>query len=144
MRMQSSQAACGPTALYNAGCALGRKASLEECEKACRTSATKGTSALQLGRGARTLGFTVECEVKEARSDVAAMYLKGLVDRGTVPIIAVDADSHWAAVVGRLGNRYLVADSAENELVLSYSEGELLQRWNTPNVRKGYYAMVLS
>jgi len=144
MRMQSSQANCGPTALFNAGCALGRKVSLEECEKVCRTSATKGTSPLQLGRGARSLGFTVENEIREARSDISAMFLRGLVMRGMVPIIAVDADSHWAAVVGVLGGRYLVADSAENELVLSYSEGELLQRWQNPGARKGFYALVLS
>lgn len=141
--MQSSQANCGPTALYNAGCALGKKLSLEECEKACKTDATKGTPTKQLISGARALGFQIVGEVKERRDDIAPLILRNSL-QGQCAIIVVDADSHWVAVVGTNGPRYLIADSAENELVLSYSEGELLQRWQNPGARKGYYALLVA
>jgi ABC-type bacteriocin/lantibiotic exporter with double-glycine peptidase domain len=145
MRLQSNQANCGPTALFNAACALGKKLSLEECEKACRTTATEGTTARKLAAGAQRLGLHIDDEIKEGRADVAERALRYWMSMGKVAVITVDADSHWAAVIGTLGrDRYLVADSADNELVLSYGYGELLQRWQTPESRRGFYALVLS
>lgn len=47
-------------------------------------------------------------------------------------ILLVDANSHWVAAVGRLGDRILVADSADNDLVLSYSAEQLVDRWAGP------------
>lgn len=143
--MQSSQANCGPTALYNAACALGKKLSLEECEKACKTS-TDGTSPKQLKAGAMKLGLQVVEELKERDSHIAWLRTRHYLDLGCVLIVVVDADEHWATVVGQIGcgNRLLVADSADNELVLSYSAGELLQRWGHPESKKPYYAVVVS
>lgn len=141
--MQSSQANCGAAALYNAGCALGKTMSLEDCERACRTT-TDGTSARQLMNGATRLGLKVDCSFKERSSLMARLWLRDTIRRGAVPIVAVDADDHWVAVVGALGERLIVADSAENELVLAYTEGEFLQRWQHPEARRGFFAVVLS
>lgn len=142
MRLQSNQSSCGAAALYNAGCALGKTLSLEDCERACKTTA-EGTSAKQLTTGAVRLGLKADGSFKERSSLMARLWLRDTLQRGAVVIAAVDADEHWVAVVGALGGRYLVADSAENELVLSYSEGEFLQRWQHPESRRGFYALVL-
>jgi ABC-type bacteriocin/lantibiotic exporter with double-glycine peptidase domain len=143
VRYQTTQATCGPAALYNAGCALGRRLALDECEAACKTT-TRGTGIRQLLAGARALGFKVETELRESRDDAAAAILWSHLHCGRVAILCVDASEHWVAAVGRVGGRYLVADGADAELVLSYSEGELLQRWRAPEARRGYYAAVLS
>jgi hypothetical protein len=144
VRLQSSQANCGSTSLYNAAHALGRTAvSLEECERACKVSATDGTSPKRLMMGVRELGLRVLLEIREARADIAAMQLERQIRSGHPVALVVDCDSHWAAVVGRLGDRYLVADSADSELVLSLSEGELLQRWANPEARRGFYGVVI-
>lgn len=143
--MQSSQANCGPTALYNAACALGKKLSLEECEKACKTS-TDGTSPKQLKAGAIKLGLKVEDELREKDSHIAWLRARYYLDRGCVLILVVDADEHWVSLIGQLGHgdRLQVADSADNELVLGYSAGELLQRWGHPESKRPYYAIVVS
>jgi ABC-type bacteriocin/lantibiotic exporter with double-glycine peptidase domain len=143
MRMQSSQANCGPTALYNAACALGREVSLEECERACKTT-TDGTTVRQLKVGAGRMGLMVEGEVREKNPQIAALLLRDYLNRGCVMLTTVDADEHWVAVVGMLGDRLLVADSAESELVLGYSMGAFLQRWAHPETRKPFFAMVVS
>lgn len=145
MRMQSNQASCGPTALYNAGCALGKKLSLEECERACKTT-TDGTSLRQLKSGALKLGFTVEDEMRERDSHVAWLRARYYLDRGNTLLVTVDADTHWAAIIGMFaqGERILLADSAEAELVLGYSANEFLMRWEHPEARRPYYAMVVS
>ncbi len=130
--------------MHNAGCALGKKVSLEECERACRTTATDGTNARKLKSGATRVGFDFRLEFREKRDEVAILLLKNWIDCGAAALITVDADSHWVAVVGRLGTQYLVADSADNDLVLGYSEGELLQRWRNSESGKPYYALILS
>lgn len=142
MRFQSSQASCGPTALYNAGCALGKKLSLEECEKACGTTATDGTPIRQLRRGAEKLGLKVMFEIRESRGDVATMLLEHVLNQGRAAVVAVDGDSHWVAAVGMNGSRFLIADSADNELVVSLWDAELGDRWKGAG-RKGFYALVL-
>lgn len=145
MRMQSSQANCGSTSVYNAAHTLGRTViTLEECEKACGVTATEGTSTKKLIAGAKAVGLKVLDEIKEIRDDVALLLLESWIRRGAVPIIAVDSDSHWATVIGSCGQRYLVADSSDSELVLSYSSGELLQRWNNPESKKHYYAAIVT
>jgi len=144
VRLQSSAANCGPTALTNAACAMGKRLSLEECEKICRTTATDGTSPRKLKNGAGRLGFEDIIEFRDGAEDIALLRLRDFVGNGSAVLITVDADTHWVAVVGLIGDRFLVADSADNELVLSYSAGEMLQRWRNPESKKCYYGMVIA
>lgn len=145
MRMQSSQANCGSTSLYNALHALGyTSATLEECEKACKVDATEGTSVKKMLAGIKTMGKQAFAEIKEAKDDIALLKLDQNLRWGMPALLVVDADSHWVTVIGRLGeHRYLLCDPADSELVISLSEGELLQRWGTPGARKPYYAVVV-
>ena len=129
MRMQDSQANCGAYALKNALSALGIERSAEELEKLCKTSATKGTSPRNLFRAAEKIEGCYPAVLREKRGYVALLSLEHTVGKGRPALLVVDEGQHWVAVVGRLGDRFLVADSADNELVVSYDASTLLDRW---------------
>ena len=143
MRLQSNQASCGAATLYNVCCALGMTGvGLDECEKLCGTTAIDGTSVKQLLKAANSLGLDY-AEIKEGRADVAHLRLTAELGEGRPGALAVDGDSHWAAVVGMLGDKRLIADSADNELVISLEANELLSRWyNNGSGRTKFYAAV--
>jgi ABC-type bacteriocin/lantibiotic exporter with double-glycine peptidase domain len=130
--MQDSQANCGPFALKNALEALGIKRSAEELEKACGTSATNGTPTRGILKAASKIDGCSPWVLREARRDVALLKLEHAVRRGRPAVVAWNSGSpgdHWVAVIGVLGERYLVADSADSELVLTYSVDELEAKW---------------
>ncbi len=132
--MQDSQANCGPFALKNALTALGIERSAEELEKACGTSATNGTPTRGVFKAASKIDGCNPAIVRETRSDIALLKLEHAVRRGR-PVILCFCDSqgnpgeHWVSVVGVLGERYLVADSADSELVISMGVDELESKW---------------
>jgi ABC-type bacteriocin/lantibiotic exporter with double-glycine peptidase domain len=134
MRMQDSQANCGPFALKNALCALGIERSAEELEKACGTSATNGTPTKGLVKAASKIDGCDPQVIRESKSYVALLLLEHALRQGR-PVILCFADSqgnpgeHWVAAVGVLGDRYLVADSADSELVISLGVTELEAKW---------------
>lgn len=127
--MQDSQANCGPFALRNALQAIGIDRSADELEKACGTTATKGTSVRGVFKAATKIEGCSPAVLRERRIDVAMLKLEYAVRRGRPVLLTVDSGSHWIAVVGKLGERFLVADSADAELVLSYDGAQLEERW---------------
>lgn len=132
MRMQDSQANCGPFALKNALEALGVQRSAEELEKACGTSATNGTPTRGILRAATKIEGCNPVVLRESKSDVALLKLEHALRRGRPVVIAWCSETpgdHWVAVVGVLGERFLVADSANSELVISYPVNELEAKW---------------
>jgi hypothetical protein len=134
MRMQSTEASCGPTAMVNALSALGLKREIEECEQLCKCSATTGTSTQKLMAALRSIPSLQVSRIYERKADSALYRLNGALNLGRPTIICVDNSGHWVAVVGQLGvgsitTRYLVADSADMDLVLSYDFKDLLKRW---------------
>jgi ABC-type bacteriocin/lantibiotic exporter with double-glycine peptidase domain len=127
MRMQSSEANCGSTALSNALAAIGIKRGLDECEKLCGVTAEQGTSVFKLIDVASTIRrnpTVINCKDK-----YAYLVLCDGLRNGRSAILCVDENEHYVAAVGIIGKRVLVADSALNELVVSYSETKLLDRW---------------
>lgn len=127
--MQDSQANCGPFALKNALSAIGIERSAEELEKACGTTATKGTPTKGILKAAQKIEGCSPIVIRERRSDVALLKLEHAVNEGRPVLLCVDHGEHWVAAVGKLGERYLVADSANSELVVSYSTTEIEARW---------------
>ncbi len=89
------------------------------------------------------MGLKVPYEIKESKAYVALLLLDRWILVGGVACVTVDEDSHWVAVVGKVGARYLVADSAESELVLSLSAEELVERWDSGTGRQRFYGAVL-
>src|ERR1044072_2680949 len=110
MRMQDSQANCGPFALKNALEALGIKRSAEELEKACGTNATNGTPTKGIFKAAQKIEGCNPVVVRESKSDVALLKLEHAIRKGR-PLVLSFCDStgkpgeHWVAVVGVLGDR---------------------------------------
>lgn len=142
--MQSSQANCGATALYNAAQALGKQLDLMACERVCRTTATDGTSIRGFLFGAKKLGLQTAQTLRCDSAKRAESWLNEQIVAGSTVAVTVDESSHWAAVIGKLGDRWLLADSADNELVLSLSTGELMHRWCASECKPKFYGVALS
>lgn len=162
MRMQSTEAACGFCATSNALKALGVDASEADVarwvDKVRRTEnpGVQGLGEMNLGRAlteaapkryrlaARALHFP--------DAEQAVLALRGALEDGAAAVLAVDpeqdeagnyAASHWVAAVGRLGSRFLIADSADTELVPSLSPSQLLLRWEIPGPSPTFYCLVI-
>lgn len=139
MRMQDTAANCGPASLSNALQALGVSRTQAECETLCKTSGTEGTTSRGLQAGIKAVGRKSDI-INERRADVALTFLRADLHAGRAAVLAVDKDEHWVAAVGLCGERFLIADPADNELVLSLSGDQLKSRWASP-VR--YYGVVI-
>ncbi len=128
MRLQDNQANCGPAAMSNALAAIGLLRSQDECTVLAKTSATEGTSTKKLLAAIRAVG-RFPLVINEKRPSVAILYLCAMLDDGRSAVLCVDDGSHWVAAVGLLGERVLVADSADSELVVSVTRTELAEWW---------------
>lgn len=132
MRMQDNAANCGPSALHNALLSLGIRRSVIELETLCGTSATNGTPVRSLKRAMHKIEGCNPVEIKERRSDVALLKLRFALQSGR-PIIllwtANDPGDHWVAAVGLLGERVLICDSADLELVVALDIDEVCRKW---------------
>lgn len=150
---QSSQASCGPNAVSNGLKALGLDVSEAEVLRwmdrirGSEDPAAAGTAADLMARAMAESRFRLRVrKLNTPDRDYAIMALRGAMVDGSVAICYVDADpdandsGHWVAVVGTLGRRFLVADGADRELVLSYDEDQFTARWETP----GHYALLVS
>lgn len=126
--MQDTQANCGPASLSNALAAVGTARSQDELAVMCKTTATEGTSAKRMLAALTALGRK-PLVIREKRAETGVLFLCHWLSVGRPAILCVDNYTHWVAAVGLLGDRVLVADSADNELVLSLSRAELADRW---------------
>lgn len=144
MRLQTSQANCGPAALSNALSAIGIERSIKECEVLCSVSAAEGTSAAKLVRALSKIDGVSPFRIDERRIDVASLLLRAALDDGRPAILLVDQWDHWVAAIGLLGSgRVLVADSADSDLVLSYTWAQLVKRWGCVEARRPFWGVVL-
>ena len=141
MRMQDQQHNCGPFALKNALAALGIDRSAEELERLCGTTATDGTPTRGVMRAAGRIEGCAPVLIRERRRDIALMRLAEALRRGRPVVLSwcsSEPGDHWVAAVGVLGERYLVADSGDTELVMSYPVNALEAKW-----RDGRYEGVI-
>ena len=139
--MQDTAANCGPASLSNALQALGMFRSQQECEQLCKTSATDGTTGRNLAKALTTLGFEPAI-IREKRGYVAMLTLRHSLNKGRPAILCVDKWEHWVCAIGMLGDRFIIADPADNELVLSYDAGAVAKRWSHDNAQP-YYGVIL-
>lgn len=132
MRLQDNQANCGPAALKNALQALGIERTMQELEAACKTSATNGTPTKNILAAAKAIEKCKPHKVLEAKRDVALLRLRFALQAGRPVLLSWCSTSpgdHWVAAVGMLGERFLVADAADSELVLSLDVKQLEEKW---------------
>jgi ABC-type bacteriocin/lantibiotic exporter with double-glycine peptidase domain len=128
MRLQSTSFTCGPVAVVNAIAALDDTEFAEEVvRELAGTTATHGTNPRQIRQAIKKLGYTTE--KFDAPSHLAWRLLRGYLAEGIPVIMSVDKDSHWITAVGLIGERVLLADSADGETVVSRDAWSVLRRW---------------
>ena len=146
-RFQSYRADCGPMSICNALEALEIRRSHDEIVTLCGTTARDGTNHLGMLRAIRALKESCDLfgpvELRDSHSDVALLRLGHLLGRGRPAILCVELWSHWLAVVGVLGDRFILADSADLRQTVWVGPQELVQRWGYPGVRSGYYGIAV-
>ena len=150
MRLQSTQANCGPACLRNALLCHGIVRSETELESLAGTTGSAGTSAKGLVVALRAIalehGEVSPGVINESRADVAILKLLAALDAGHVVILCADSNEHWILAFGTLGSgakiMVHVSDPAENEMVLHMRPAALLERWHGPG-RKPYYGVVV-
>ncbi len=146
-RFQSYRADCGPSALGNALEALGIRRSHDELVTLCGTTGD-GTSPLQLKRAITAMrdscGLVGPGEMKDTHADIALLRLDAVLHDGRPAILLVDSWGHWVAAVGRLGRRYIIADSADLRATVHTNPADLVARWQYPGVtRNGFYGLAV-
>lgn len=133
MRQQDSESNCGVYAVRNALFAMGIERTAAELEKVLGTTATDGTNIRRMLKYLATVENCDPVRIKEKRSDVALLKLEHALRAGRPVIISwttEDPGDHWVAAVGMLGELFLIADSAEMELVMSFSVDEVQEKWD--------------
>lgn len=145
MKLQDTKVNCGPTALANALEALGHTRSVQELTKLCKTDATNGTSTRNLVAAIRHLrdscGLDEHEIISTSSAQAAWALLFGALHSGRAAVLVVDAQEHYVAACGLLGQRALLVDSADAELVASMTREDLLERWDSGTGR--FWAVVL-
>lgn len=139
MRMQDTEANCGPASLSNALLALGIARSQAECEVLC-SATSDGVDERKMRRAIEAVG-RAPVAISEKRPAVALLMLERFLDDGRPVLLSVDDESHWVTAVARLGRRFLVADPADNELVLSLDTEGLMARW--VGLKGRYYGLAV-
>lgn len=150
MRLQSSQASCGPASLRNALLCHGIVRSEQELETLAGCTAADGTNPRGLLRALSSISQEhpeiSPGTISESRPDVALLKLVAALTAHHVVILCVDDFSHWVLAFGLLGGgakaTIHVADPADSEMVEHFSPDMLLRRWAGP-ARKPYYAIVV-
>lgn len=140
MRYQSRKSSCGPAALCNALEAVGIVRTEDEIGSLAKQS-TDGTSSIHLRAAAEAIGVEV-LNVSEQREEVAGWLVESQLRAGNPGILVVDNDEHWVALIGMLNGTFIVADSADNDLLCFYSRNGLLDRWKSPTGRYAGFFLV--
>lgn len=154
MRMQSTEAACGPAAVANALKALGVK-DVEEADVSKWLEKVRKKNDPKIEGTAPNLIIRAIAEAAPKRlrlqvrgfsiSDpaVAHSFVRGLLLSGAAIILLVDSCEHWVVATGICGGRVLVVDAAEVELVVALNPEELLGRWEQHDEEPGKFEGII-
>lgn len=130
---------CGPTALQNALRAIGLFIRQEELVHLCSTD-EEGTDEHGMLAAISRLPVS-HVEISCFSCWEAISRLDEQLRRGRPVVICVDSFDHWVCVVGRLGSRYIVVDSTNEEWntseqgCWSVEAEELSKKWKaSPNI----------
>lgn len=138
MKLQDLKSSCGAASLVNALQALGDHAFQEVVWQLAGGDAD-GADERQLRDAMEALGYVGRPASPRRRADAMA-WLRRQLAAGRPVIIAVAQDDpadHWVTVVGQLGSRFLVADPADAELVVSVDAKRLAEWWHDGEVYFG-------
>lgn len=133
MRFQRSGWSCGPTAVVNAGLALGVVLDYGVVVEASGAR-TAGASEDGLLQALRHLGMSARPFTSDNRNEAWA-WLRGELIGGRAIIMCVSSWTHWVATVGLIGDRVILVDSSRSKRnkrengVHSVSHTSLMRRW---------------
>jgi ABC-type bacteriocin/lantibiotic exporter with double-glycine peptidase domain len=137
MRIQELEYSCGAAAIRNALCCFGKLFTEEQIRQAAGTH-ENGTDEDGVVSALKFLGFSSE-QFETKKNEIARRKLLENLDDGSPVMLAVDRDTHWLSVVGRIGDRFLIFDSQqeprnlrENGVQVLTFRG-LLRRWKKKN-----------
>lgn len=132
-RHQQHQGSCGSAALANALLLIRSTVVSEERIIALAATSWDGTSPKGIMKAAKKLGLVAEkLRLKTFPSDVS-----------DACVILVDQEAHYIATQRMASGRWLVIDSAHNELCWSVTQEELALRAATHGIAKPYTIIVL-
>ncbi len=156
MRLQSSQSLCGAAALANALRAVGVHKATEDrivdvikksADSAEGTPASEGIGPPQLERAANFFHYTLE-PVTLNHTTAAYHLIRGSILDKRPCLLAVDHHrgdaGHWVAAIGVLGDWLLIADSANDEIVVPYAWQPLSFRCKSDTDPSSIYALILT
>ena len=142
---------CGPTALQNALRGLGLFINQYELVHLCDTD-DDGTDEKGLQQAIERLPVEAS-EISSFNPWEAIATLDQGLRCGKAAVICVDNFDHWVAVIGRLGSRYIVIDSTNEEWntreqgCWSVSVQDLVQKWKaSPTAADGeapFYGLLI-
>lgn len=127
MRFQSTQSSCGAAALANAHALLVSKPVTEDEVIALAKTSWQGTDDKNIMKAAKKLGLSA--------SRIRCATVKDLLG-AAVYILAADRWEHWIVVMDLRIGRWLLVDSADNELVSTVTVEELDARCGFPGKRR--------
>ena len=141
MQLQTTPYTCGPAALVNALGCIGQRLTEQAAAKLARTNVA-GTDDNDMLHALRALEY--ETHVINTKDEDAAWHLlHSQLVLGRPVLLAVEKDTHWAAAVGLLGERVLVADSADGDVIKSWEPDELLKWWRGKGRKPTYYGIAV-
>jgi hypothetical protein len=148
VKFQSNASSCGPASLRNALLCRGIVRSEEELTRLTDFTPASGTSMKGLFKAATAIAAehpaVTPGVLREQRGDVAVLRLIAALEGGSPVILCVDDFEHYVTAFGLLGKGTVhVADSADEELIRSYSVHALSKRWRGPSKRSPYYGLIL-
>jgi predicted double-glycine peptidase len=140
MILQESKAGCGAAAICNAIEALGGHAYQGVAFAIAGGTGTRGIDERGMLEALETLGYVGEPFARRRAADAVAVLRGALVqERPTIIAVATDEpQDHWVTVIGRLGDRYVIADSADDRLVRTTTVADLVAWWRAPT---GFYGI---
>ncbi len=136
---------CGPASLVNVCAALGMDVSEKELREHGDVD-KEGTDEDQLIQAAKAVGLTVEVN-HTGDADESWSTLTDNLMEGMPSVLCVDQWDHWVAVVGLVGDRVVMLDSANTKDNIAQNgvhlvtKSELLKRWRYRGTEKSLYSV---
>lgn len=135
MRFQSTQSSCGAAALANAHALIVSQPLCELDVIDLAKTTWDGTDDKGIMRAAKRMGLT------PARFRLKS--LQGVFNDGQVLVLSSERWTHWIAATKLQTGRWLVIDSADNELVFTLTQEELEARCFFPGKRRPIHGISL-
>lgn len=146
MKYQKLTFSCGPAAIVNALRVFGKRVAEARVRKFTNTTKENGTDEFGVMAGLSGLGFSYHQYNSSSRQE-AVNWLTGAISNSQPVILCVDNHSHWITIIGKVGDRFILIDSANTQANIKengthvVSLKQLTYRWRSKD--KDYYGIAV-